>query len=47
MGKKCFYDVFLNDKRIATVGPGTLKQLHVSFGITFAGSGHSGRAVLS
>ena len=34
MDKKCFYDVFLNEKRIATVGPGTLKQLHVSFGIS-------------
>jgi hypothetical protein len=34
MNKECFYDVFLNDKRIATVGPGSLKQLHISFGIT-------------
>ena len=34
MDKKCFYDVFLNEKRIATIGPSTVKQLHVSFGIT-------------
>ena len=34
MDKKCFYDVFLNEKRIATVGPSTLKQLHVSFGVS-------------
>lgn len=33
MDKKCFYDVFLNEKRIATIGPNTLKQLHVSFGV--------------
>ena len=29
-----FYDVFLNEEKIATVGPSTLKQLHVSFGIS-------------
>ena len=34
MDKKCLYDVFLNEKRIATVGPSTLKQLHVSFGVS-------------
>lgn len=34
MDKKCFYDVFLNEKRIATVGPSTLKQLHISFGVS-------------
>lgn len=34
MDKKCFYDVFLNEKKVATVGPSTLKQLHISFGIT-------------
>lgn len=34
MDKKCFYDVFLNEKRLATVGPSTLKQLHVSFGVS-------------
>jgi hypothetical protein len=34
MSKDCFYDVFLNDKKLATVGPSTLKQLHISFGIT-------------
>ena len=34
MNKKCFYDIFLNEKRIATVGPNILKQLHISFGVT-------------
>ncbi len=33
MDDKCFYDVFLNEEKIATVGPSTLKQLHVSFGV--------------
>ncbi len=34
MDKKYLYDVFLNEKRIATVGPSTLKQLHISFGVS-------------
>ena len=33
MDKKFFYDVFLNEEKIATVGPSTLKQLHISFGV--------------
>jgi|GEM_PF-6253424 len=29
-----FYDILINDKPIATVGPSGLKQLHISFGVT-------------
>lgn len=28
------YDIFLNEKIIATVGPSGLKQLHISFGVS-------------
>ena len=34
MNDQVFYDVFLNEDKIATIGPGTLKQLHISFGIS-------------
>lgn len=34
MSKDTFYDVFLNKENIATVGPSTLKQLHISFGVS-------------
>jgi len=33
MNDQIFYDVFLNKDKIATVGPNTLKQLHISFGV--------------
>lgn len=28
-----FYDIFLNDTAVATVGPSSLKQLHISLGV--------------
>lgn len=34
MDKEYVYDVFLNEKIISTVGPSSLKQLHISFGVT-------------
>jgi len=33
MSDTYYYDIFLNDKEIATVGPSSLKQLHISFGV--------------
>lgn len=34
MNSKYNYDIFLNEKVIATVGPSSLKQLYISFGVT-------------
>ncbi|QMU61406.1 MAG: hypothetical protein GKR92_06735 [Gammaproteobacteria bacterium] len=34
MGNEYNYDIFLNKEIIATVGPSTLKQLHISFGVS-------------
>ncbi|MFK7816855.1 MAG: ClpX C4-type zinc finger protein [Gammaproteobacteria bacterium] len=34
MSKEFIYDIFLNDKIISTVGPSSLKQLHISFGVS-------------
>lgn len=33
MASEYNYDIFLNEKLIATVGPSSLKQLHISFGV--------------
>lgn len=40
MNDQILYDVFLNEEKIATVGPSGLKQLHVSFGVS------DGRAIV-
>ena len=34
MDSEYYYDIFLNEEVIATVGPSNLKQLHISFGVT-------------
>ncbi|MGH1536730.1 MAG: hypothetical protein ACRBDX_01545, partial [Gammaproteobacteria bacterium] len=34
MNKEYNYDIFLNEGVIATVGPSSLKQLYISFGVT-------------
>ena len=34
MNEQVFYDVFLNEEKVTTVGPSTLKQLHISFGVS-------------
>jgi len=34
MSKNYFFDILINDKAAATVGPSGLKQLHISFGVT-------------
>ncbi len=34
MSKEYNYDIFLNEEVIATVGPSSLKQLYISFGVT-------------
>ena len=28
-----YYDILINDKKMATVGPSSLRQLHISFGV--------------
>jgi len=34
MSGEYYYDIFLNEEKVATVGPSELKQLHISFGIS-------------
>ncbi len=34
MNSEYYYDILLNEKILATVGPSSLKQLHVSFGVS-------------